>query len=197
MEIGTFPDYQAVTYHISDAAEHTHGIMGNVRNSKWELDETYVYEGIFPPFFLFLGLGIIQLIFVPIWLCMYKRGKISGCSPCCSSYIPSKRTMGIAMGFIFALALVCIVLAIVGATQIHNGMDDASEETCYASILLGLGGQVIHPSTHISDFTKVFNSHNFAAARPEVDYVLDRYLSVPVKWAKTCLMQPQNFYVQH
>ncbi len=130
---------------MGDAAKGTHEIMSNVRNTTWQLEEEYIYEGIFPTLFLFVGLGILQLILVPIWLCMYKRGKFTGCCPCCSSYTPSKRTVKIVLGFILILALTCIVMAIAGATKIHNGLNDASEQTCFAAILLDIGGQVIHP----------------------------------------------------
>ncbi len=145
MDVGTFLNYTAVQYRLAGAARKNHDIMSNLRNTEWQFEEEYVYEGIFPTFFLFVGLGALQVIILPIWLYMYKRGKFSGWCACCTHRVPSRRTVKIAMVFILSLALICILMAIGGATRIHQGMSNASDETCLASLLLNTGAQVIHP----------------------------------------------------
>ncbi len=70
MDVGTFSNYTAVQYRLADAARKNHDIMSNLRNTEWQFEEEYVYEGIFPTFFLFVGLGALQVIILPIWLYM-------------------------------------------------------------------------------------------------------------------------------
>ncbi len=167
--IGTFPDYQALPYHVGTPARSTHGIMPNVRNSQWEFEQEYVFEGVLPILILFVAIGILLLIVLPIWLCMYKRGKLPGCCQCFPHYTLSKRAVGICLAFNLILALICILMAISGAAKIHEGMNDASEQTCLASLLLSIGEQVIHQLIIFQKSLARISQHNIAA-RSEVNH---------------------------
>ncbi len=174
-EVGTFPDYQAIPYNVKAPARNTHEIMDNVRNTEWELKAGYVYEGVLPVAILFVAIGVLQIIVLPIWLYMYKRGKFNGCCNCIPHYAPSRRTIGICLGFILLLALTCILMAIGGAVKIHEGLSNASDETCHAALLLSIGEQVIHQHIIFHKSLARISQHNITA-RSDVNRELDRYL---------------------